>query len=139
MLREGIVRLCFLAPTLITYLTGSGQVSPHVSINALPNEVLSEIFAFTREAVRIGYLPLYPRLWSRTWHTLVHVCQRWRYIVFSSPLRLDLRIYCKETTSVREKLDTWPSFLPIEAISYNLGDNIVAAFEHRERIDEQVA
>ena len=28
------------------------------------------------------------------WHSLVHVCRRWRAIVFVSPRRLNLRLVC---------------------------------------------
>jgi hypothetical protein len=46
------------------------------------------------------------------WHRLVHVCQRWRQIVFASPCRLDLQIYCTYGSPVRTNLDFWP-LLPI--------------------------
>ena len=47
------------------------------------------------------------------WQTLVHVCHKWRCIVFDSPLRLDLKIYCTLRGSVNSKaLDMWPA-LPI--------------------------
>jgi hypothetical protein len=71
------------------------------------------------------------------WHPLVHVCQRWRYLVFASPLRLDLRLICTDSSPVREKLDIWPPLsIKIWSISPNLGDNIIAAFEHPDRIRE---
>jgi hypothetical protein len=50
------------------------------------------------------------------WHTLVHVCQRWRQIVFASPRRLNLQILCTHGTPVRKNLGIWPAF-PI-AIDY---------------------
>jgi hypothetical protein len=53
--------------------------------------------------------------------------------MFSSPLSLNLRLYCTDGTSVREMLDVWPPF-PIEINSSNLGDNIMAALEHHDRI-----
>jgi hypothetical protein len=46
------------------------------------------------------------------WHTLVHVCRRWRDVVFASPRRLNLRLLCRKRP-VREMLDIWPA-LPIE-------------------------
>jgi len=53
----------------------------------LHDDVLLEIFNFY---VHINY-PTWdtPR---NTWHALVHVCRRWRYIVFASPRRLNLRL-----------------------------------------------
>jgi hypothetical protein len=69
------------------------------------------------------------------WYLLVHVCQRWRYLVFASPHRLDLCIYCTGKSPVREKLDIWP-LLPIKIWSAYLGDNVIAALEHPDRICE---
>ena len=40
------------------------------------------------------------------------VCQKWRKIIFSSPLGLNLRLYCTYGTPVSKTLDFWPS-LPI--------------------------
>jgi len=45
------------------------------------------------------------------WHTLVHVCRRWRTLVFGSSRRLSLQIAFTNKNSVRE-LDVWPA-LPI--------------------------
>ena len=45
------------------------------------------------------------------WHTLVHVCRRWRYFVFGSPRRLNLRLLCMNRR-LAKTLDTWPE-LPI--------------------------
>jgi hypothetical protein len=71
------------------------------------------------------------------WHTLVHVCQKWRYVVFGSPRRLDLRLLCEDRTPVKEILDTWPP-LPIVISNYCIEkwgvDNIIAALEHNNRI-----
>ena len=46
------------------------------------------------------------------WQTLVHVCRRWRSIVFGSPRRLNLRLVCIQGTPARDALDVWPS-LPL--------------------------
>jgi hypothetical protein len=101
-----------------------------MTINILPDVALLRIFDFhLARAVRIN-----------RWQTLVHVCRNWRYIVFQSPRRLDLRLDCTCTTLVREKLDVWPP-LPI-AVScgvYDRGENItniLAALEHVDRICE---
>jgi hypothetical protein len=45
---------------------------------------------------------------NEDWQILVHVCQKWRYVVFRSPLHLNLRIVCSPETPVREKLALWP-------------------------------
>jgi hypothetical protein len=66
------------------------------------------------------------------WHTLVHVCRRWRDLVFVSPRRLNLRLLCRKARPVREMLDIWPALpIEIEDIWMSTGeagqDNIIAA------------
>ena len=68
---------------------------------------------------------------------MVHVCQRWRYLVFGSPRRLYLQLFCTQTRPVRKMLDIWPA-LPI-VISGNGyptfgADNITAALERNDRV-----
>ena len=46
-----------------------------------------------------------------SWHTLVHVCRRWRCAVFGSPRRLNLRLLCMHGR-LEKTLDIWPQ-LPI--------------------------
>jgi hypothetical protein len=41
---------------------------------------------------------------------LASVCQRWRQIIFTSPLGLNLRLYCTYGTPVLKTLDCWPAF-----------------------------
>jgi len=77
-----------------------------MTINELPDEVLIEIFDL--------YLacPLPPPSHEEdAWHTLVHMCRRWRYVVFGSPRRLDLRLLCRNRRLMKT-LDIWPE-LPI--------------------------
>lgn len=70
----------------------------------------------------------------------MHVCQRWRLVIFDSPLRLNLRLLCTHGTSVQKNLDIWPTFPLI--IEYFLRQtiegfdeaNIVAALEHPDRV-----
>jgi len=77
-----------------------------MAINELPDEVLLEIFGFYTAN------PLPRRSYEDdAWRTLVHVCRRWRYIVFGSPRRLDLRFLCVNKR-LTKTLDIWPE-LPI--------------------------
>jgi hypothetical protein len=63
------------------------------------------------------------------WHTLVHV-------VFGSPRRLDLRLFCTEKTPFRETLAIWPPLL-IVVRQFDKGiDNIMAVLEHNDRVCE---
>jgi hypothetical protein len=97
-----------------------------VTIDMLPDVALLELFDFyVHEA------------WEEEWQTLVHVCRKWRHVVLGSPRRLDLRLYCRTRTRVKEKLDVWP-LLPIAIWSFDhqkwgVG-NIVAALEHNDRV-----
>ena len=103
-----------------------------VTIDMLPEIALLEIFDLN------GYE-------IDAWHTLVHVCRKWRIIVFGSPRRLDLRLLCTASTPVRELLDIWPQ-LPIVVSVNGYGrleswfvgctDNVIATLEHNDRICE---
>ena len=97
-----------------------------VTIDMVPDVVLLEVFDIY---VFCTY--------SSEWITLVHVCQKWRNVVFGSPLRLDLQLRCSPSTPVKETLDVWPP-LPIFAQSFGHEkwgvDNIIAALEHANRI-----
>ena len=72
----------------------------------------------------------------QSWQSLVHVCERWRCVVFGSPRRLNLRLVCTLDTPVRKRLDIWPDFPLIVqgTISFTSVDNIIAALEHRDRV-----
>jgi hypothetical protein len=110
-----------------------------VTINILPEDALLEIFDFYVDETRTA------------WHTLVHVCRKWRNIVFGSPRRLNLRLFITERTQMRKTLDIWP-LLPIVVYVF-IGeewdesngsvklddwgeDNVIAALEHNDRICE---
>ena len=93
----------------------------------LPDVALLEIFDFY--------------VWNthkiQAWHRLLHVCRKWRNVVFGSPLRLNLRLYCRANTPVRQTLDVWP-LLPIVVKIFSTESweegNIVAVLEHNNRI-----
>ncbi len=105
----------------------------------LPNNVLLEIFDLY---LIMGWI-------GNTWHRLVHVCQKWRNIVFRSPCRLNLQIFCTDERPVRRTLDVWPPLLikicyygfqkSTGFLKYKFGDdvdNIIAALEHNDRVCE---
>ena len=103
-----------------------------LTLDILPDEVLLVIFDhYVTKGDEDGKFA--------EWHTLVHVCQKWRYIVFWSPLRLNLRILCSAGTSVKEKLAPWPP-LPIIIEQYDPStskcgeDNIIEALGHNDRV-----
>ena len=95
----------------------------------LPDDVLLEIFYF--------YIIING---VESWQSLIHVCRRWRGIIFESPRRLNLRLLCTQKTPTRDKLGVWPA-LPI-IVAGNLGvlpdisdtGNIIAALGHSNRV-----
>ena len=98
-----------------------------MSIDVLPDDVLLSIYDYyVGEATDV-----------EGWRTLVHVCRRWRNVVFGSPRRLHLRVAWTNKSHVREKLDVLPR-LPI-VVSGNCDtiaclENIKAALEHSDRV-----
>ena len=103
------------------------------SIDILPDDVLLPIFEFCMDE------NLTLKLGTEWWRSLVHVCRRWRSVVFGSPRRLNLRLCCTATTPVRGMLDVWP---PFPLVIYDSTsptedmDNVLAALEHRDRVHE---
>ncbi len=59
-----------------------------VTIDMLPDVYLLEIFNFYMDEAG----------WKNGWHTLVHVCQKSRNVVFGSPRRLNLQLLCSAQT-----------------------------------------
>ena len=107
-----------------------------VTIDMLPDVALLEIFGcYMNQAREEGEEEGDP-LKIQAWHTLVHVCRKWRIIVLGSPRRLDLRLSCTDKTPVKETLAVWPP-LPIvigQYIQPTEMDNIIVALEHNDRI-----
>ncbi|KAN0130999.1 hypothetical protein V8E53_011132 [Lactarius tabidus] len=149
LLREGMERdaadicarlLCFDSVPKRVLKYGSVQFKIRrraVPIDMLPDNVFLEIFDFCLRDPTIFSIQR-----AKKWQALVHVCQRWRRIIFSSPNRLALHLSCTYGTPVRKGLSLWPATLPL-TIDYPffdsdrvLGDedNIVAALEHHNRV-----
>jgi hypothetical protein len=73
---------------------------------------------------------------AESWQSLVHVCRRWRGIVFGSPRRLNLHLVYIPEGFARKPLDVWPA-LPLHIRGLVLErtvDNIIAELEHSDRI-----
>ncbi|KAN0125444.1 hypothetical protein V8E53_015484 [Lactarius tabidus] len=109
----------------------TGTFSRHVTIEMLPDDALLHIFHHSLCTSQ------------KFWPTLTHVCQRWRKIVFTSPLGLNLRLYCTYGTPVLKTLDCWPA-LPL-IVNYGGSpaldppapedeENIVAALLRSDRV-----
>ena len=96
----------------------------------LPDDILIEIFGFYVDED-------FKKKEIREWMTLVHVCRRWRIIVFQSPRHLNLRLVCTPLTPPRVTLDIWP---PLPLIVHDITDiygdveYTIAALEHNDRV-----
>ena len=103
----------------------------------LTDDVFLEIFDFCRKEYYNYPYSRHP-VWD--WNILVHVCSRWRQIVFASPHRLDLQILCTYGTPVRKNLNLWPAF-PIFLDLYSLRshtpedeENAITVLKHPDRV-----
>ena len=75
----------------------------------------------------------------RDWRQLMHVCRRWRQIIFQSPRRLNLQILCTFNKRFKKSLGIWPCFpIAIKHRNFRLDsidqDDVIAALEHRDRV-----
>ena len=109
-----------------------GPFSQPVTIEILFDDNLLNIFR--------QYLDASPR----SWPMLASVCKKWRQIILTSPLGLNLRLYCTHGTPVLKAIDCWPA-LPV-VVRYggfpNLDppapeddDNIIAALKESGRVN----
>jgi hypothetical protein len=108
-----------------------GPCSQRFMIEILTEDILLNIFRHSLDAT--------PQFWL----TLACVCQRWRQIISTSPLGLNIRLYCTHGKPVLKALDYWPA-LPI-IVQYggfpNLDppaseedDNIISALKQSGRV-----
>ena len=108
-----------------------------ITIDDLPDDVLLAIFDFhVAEDKDLGLINITRRREIESWQALVHVCRRWRGLVFASPHRLNLRLFITPLTSARMSLNVWPA-LPL--LIYDGGSvgnvtNVIAELEHSDRI-----
>ena len=119
---------------MVAELGSTDIVYRRVTFEALPDDVLLEIFYFYVDGVQD----------LDSWHLLVHVCRRWRHVVFVSPRRLNVQLYCSFKRPVRKMLDVWPA-LPLVIANITDDptspepedpDNVLAALEHSDRVYE---
>ena len=102
-----------------------------MTFDMLNDDVLLQIFEFyVDEDMDI----------KENWMTLIHVCRRWRSIVFQSPRHLNLRLHCTPKKQMRDTLDIWPP-LPLVIRDFfttssraSVVYNFIAALEHNDRV-----
>ena len=106
-------------------------------IGILTDNVLLEIFcfyqAFYLSDPDVFEMPL------RDMRQLMHVCRRWRQIIFESPRRLNLQIICTHNKRFKKSLGIWPDFpIVIKHGSFRLDfidqDDVIAALERPDRV-----
>ena len=115
-----------------------------VSIDLPPDDVMLEIFDFCVDDGSRRFIYSRMKKEIEAWQTLVHVCRRWRNIVFRSPLRLNLTLVCTDKTPARGTLNVWPPLpLVIRSPGYcrtdtdfttESVDNLIAVLEHSDRV-----
>ena len=137
---------CTCTTSSIVFSTNSDSVACTVVkyerviiIDPLPDDIFLEIFDLC-----LRDLTEYSVLSMRKWVTLVHVCKRWRRIIFASPRRLDLYITCIYRSPAKRNLVYWPLSFPLvidyrrRATSHGPSsgddDNIVATLTYADRI-----
>jgi len=115
--------ICTCFSRTITELGRTVQHSPlaRVAIRAIPDDTLLEIFKFYVDHI-YHEVALFRSKWYQTvhhmvkdivaWHTLVHVCRKWRYVVFDSPRWLHLELLCTNRSPAKKMLVVRPA-LPI--------------------------
>jgi hypothetical protein len=102
-------------------------------IDVLPDDVLLEIFDFYVNGQSYG-----GKSGVEAWQSLIHVCRRWRSLVFRSPRRLNLQLYCSPETPAKDTLDIWPA-LPLLVwgdMTLSGTDNVIAALGQSNRVSE---
>ena len=96
-----------------------------------PDEALLAIFDFCLDE------DAFKKTDIEAWQLLAHVCQRWRSVVFGSPRRLNLRLFCGPGKPLRDKLDVWPPLPLVVAgawLNDSYVDNIITLLEHSNRV-----
>ncbi|KAH9010358.1 hypothetical protein EDB83DRAFT_2557225 [Lactarius deliciosus] len=124
----------------VSYRPPNLNLSPHQA-NSLPVEELT--FSFSRRQVTIGelsdnvllnifryYLDAFPQHWPR----LVHICRRWRRIVFASQQALHLRIFCTHGTPVLKIVVKYGGSVDLDPPAPEDEDNILAALKQSDRV-----
>jgi hypothetical protein len=118
----------------------AGPVFQRVTIGSLPDIVLLDIFESYQVRTKTGSGGA---KFQWDWETLVHVCQRWRYLIFESPIRLNLQLFFSEVSPVAQLLDVWPPFPFVIQFIFNplddhedSFDELITALAHRDRVRE---
>jgi len=107
-----------------------------LTIDDFPDDVLVEIFDFyvvSCQNLDFRQLVKYRiKKEIESWQTLVHVCRRWRCLVFDSPSRLNLELcYHTHKGCARGNLDVWPTLPLLIHGRIDNEDGIISRLKHR--------
>jgi hypothetical protein len=123
---------------ILIELRGRRPYYQRMTIDSLPDAALLEIFNFYVDDPDLNKYAF--KVCFDVWHTLVHVCRRWRNVVFSSPRRLELELLCTYGRPVTEMVNIWPELPIIVAESgqptVDGVENLIAALELNHRVSE---
>jgi hypothetical protein len=113
-----------------------------LTIDVLPDDVLLAIFdelgVVDQSVYLIEATSLQDRKIRAWWQSPVHVCRRWRGLIFGSPRSLNVQLRCTTRTPARETLDVWPA-LPLYIrgnVDKRTVDNAIAELELSDRISQ---
>jgi len=117
-------------------LSGIGPLHQRVTMGTLPDDILLKIFKTSIDGIESYFKFRFSP--SEEWHALVHVCRRWRNLVFTSPRHLNLVLLCwSPNRSAKEMLDIWPE-LPISVHHFHpsrqAADDVVAVLKLNHRV-----
>ncbi|KAI0270307.1 hypothetical protein BGY98DRAFT_264820 [Russula aff. rugulosa BPL654] len=112
-----------------------------ITIDVLPDEVLLLVFEFLAHENQVtprGLTGRYMKTVIESWQSLVHVCRRWRGLVFASPRRLNMQLFCIPGPSTKRSLDVWPALplLILGDVTETSVGNVIAELEYSDRIYE---
>jgi hypothetical protein len=113
------------------------------TLDALPDNVLLDIFVLYRNNHNDP-----DNVQNHTYdvksvnaRALVHVCRRWRQIIFESPRRLHLKMRCTNGTPFKKCLSIWPNIpihvayrLPSTRIQPSAEEDISIVLQHSDRM-----
>ncbi len=71
------------------------------------------------------------------WHGLVHVCKRWRQLIFTSQHHFNLQLLFPRKTPARENLDCWPRLpiaINVRSLNPTQKANLNTAFKHSDHV-----
>ena len=124
-----------------TELGGADRLYPRTTIDALPDNVLLETFDIYLGKDDVDNFDHNHNFDG--WQTLIHVCRRWRCIVFASPRRLNLKLklffaHWQQRSVNSKTLDIWPA-LPIVIFARDIQSNegvtnVISALGHHNRV-----